>query len=315
MSEMRSDLLQAVLDSPDSETPRLVLADWLMQQGDPRGDFISSQCALTGRLSRRRRKDLQKHVAELLDEQGAEWTALARPLAPQRLGYKQRQAHGGNAWLFRRGFIESLIADADALVADGAPLWDTEPVFRLEIMGAKSKVMAELAEQPFLSRVRYLAIRGKIGDRGVAALAASPHLGNVIRLNLINAGIGDKGAASLAQAASLSSCAMLALSGNDIGDAGLSALAESAVLAPVERLYLARNPISDVGIMALAASPHVGKMRELGLGTLEELSDDGAEALASSPNLTSLERLEIDQCDLGRKGIASLEHRFADVRT
>lgn len=315
MSEKRSDLLQAVLDAPESETPRLVLADWLMQQGDPRGDFISSQCALLGRLSRRRRKDLRRHVAELLEEQGAEWAALAAPVAAKRLSYKQRQTQGGTAWRFRRGFIESLIADADALVSDGAPLWDVEPVIRLEIMGATSESMAELAEQPFLSRVRYLAIRGRIGDHGVDALAASPHLAGLVRLNLNSTGMSDKGAISLARAENLS-CTMLALTGNDIGDEGVAALAGSAVLSSVERLYLARNPISDVGVMALAASPHVGQLRKLGINTLEELSDDGAEALASSPNLTHLERIEIDQCDeIGRKGLTSLERRFADVKT
>jgi uncharacterized protein (TIGR02996 family) len=32
-------LLQAVLASPDDDTPRLVYADWLEERGDPRGEF------------------------------------------------------------------------------------------------------------------------------------------------------------------------------------------------------------------------------------------------------------------------------------
>jgi uncharacterized protein (TIGR02996 family) len=37
---------QAILDSPDDDTPRLVYADWLEEQGDPRGEFIRLQCLL-----------------------------------------------------------------------------------------------------------------------------------------------------------------------------------------------------------------------------------------------------------------------------
>lgn len=39
-------LLQAVLDDPGDDAPRLVLADWLEERGDPRGEFIRVQVAL-----------------------------------------------------------------------------------------------------------------------------------------------------------------------------------------------------------------------------------------------------------------------------
>jgi uncharacterized protein (TIGR02996 family) len=38
--------LRAILDNPDDDTPRLVYADWLEEQGDPRGEFIRLQCLL-----------------------------------------------------------------------------------------------------------------------------------------------------------------------------------------------------------------------------------------------------------------------------
>jgi uncharacterized protein (TIGR02996 family) len=38
--------LQALLQTPDDDTPRLIYADWLEEQGDPRGEFIRLQCAL-----------------------------------------------------------------------------------------------------------------------------------------------------------------------------------------------------------------------------------------------------------------------------
>jgi uncharacterized protein (TIGR02996 family) len=39
--------LQAILDAPADDTPRLVYADWLEEHGQPdRGEFIRVQCAL-----------------------------------------------------------------------------------------------------------------------------------------------------------------------------------------------------------------------------------------------------------------------------
>ena len=38
--------LQAVLENPDDDTPRLIYADWLEERGDPRGEFIRVQCEL-----------------------------------------------------------------------------------------------------------------------------------------------------------------------------------------------------------------------------------------------------------------------------
>src|SRR5436190_21672658 len=40
-------LLQAILDSPDDDTPRLVYADWLDEQGETlRAEWIRLQCRL-----------------------------------------------------------------------------------------------------------------------------------------------------------------------------------------------------------------------------------------------------------------------------
>src|SRR5439155_16650690 len=38
--------LQAVLDAPDDDAPRLMYADWLTERGDPLGEFIRLQIEL-----------------------------------------------------------------------------------------------------------------------------------------------------------------------------------------------------------------------------------------------------------------------------
>jgi uncharacterized protein (TIGR02996 family) len=43
----RDAFLAAVLESPDDDTPRLIFADWLEENGDPeRAEFIRAQCDL-----------------------------------------------------------------------------------------------------------------------------------------------------------------------------------------------------------------------------------------------------------------------------
>jgi uncharacterized protein (TIGR02996 family) len=71
--------LQAILDAPDDETPRLVYADWLEDNGDEaRGRLIRAQCA-AARLDENdpRRKELEREAADL--------ELRREPLRPRRL--------------------------------------------------------------------------------------------------------------------------------------------------------------------------------------------------------------------------------------
>lgn len=56
---MTSELYASILDAPQDDAPRLVYADHLTERGDPRGEFITVQCAVA-RLTRERKR----HTAE-----------------------------------------------------------------------------------------------------------------------------------------------------------------------------------------------------------------------------------------------------------
>ncbi|WP_376771462.1 hypothetical protein [Micromonospora polyrhachis] len=76
-------------------------------------------------------------------------------------------------------------------------------------------------------------------------------------------------------------------------DPGLvAAIAASGLLARLSSLDLSDNPIGDAGVRALVTSPHLGKVRWLGLEGCG-IGIDGAEALAAAasqvlPNLRYL---------------------------
>jgi uncharacterized protein (TIGR02996 family) len=44
LGDTEIELLRAITESPDDDGPRLVYADWLTEQGDRRGEFITLQC-------------------------------------------------------------------------------------------------------------------------------------------------------------------------------------------------------------------------------------------------------------------------------
>lgn len=43
-----SEFLDEIHASPYEDTPRLIYADWLEEQGDPRGEYLRIECALNG---------------------------------------------------------------------------------------------------------------------------------------------------------------------------------------------------------------------------------------------------------------------------
>jgi uncharacterized protein (TIGR02996 family) len=67
-------LLAEAKERPEDDTPRLVLADWLEEQGDPRGTFVRLQTQ-AARLPHRdpHRRALEAEAKELEDQYGIIW--------------------------------------------------------------------------------------------------------------------------------------------------------------------------------------------------------------------------------------------------
>lgn len=79
----------ALIDNPDDLATHAAYADWLHEQGDPRGEWIQIQLALEEEgHSPAERKKLQKREQELLAAHEAEWLG---DLAPLLLGTPEEQ--------------------------------------------------------------------------------------------------------------------------------------------------------------------------------------------------------------------------------
>src|SRR5215475_222967 len=73
-NDLRAALEAALADDPDDLATHAAYADYLMEQGDPRGEFIQVQLSLEDptRPAKERRR-LQQREAELLAQHGRQW--------------------------------------------------------------------------------------------------------------------------------------------------------------------------------------------------------------------------------------------------
>jgi uncharacterized protein (TIGR02996 family) len=242
-SPEETSFLHAVVDDPDDEAIRLIFADWLEERGDPRGEFIRTQCELAKLpTGDRRRPALLERERDLWQRHGDDWRAYL----PQVL----RSAP------FERGFVESVFLTPAFFLDNAEEIFAAAPVRHLRVQRAWSA-------HPRAT---------------VLALATSRHLARLAGLDLCNQDLGDGEARLLAISPHMGSLRSLVLRVNGIGDAGAAALAGSPLLAGLKNLDLAYNRVGEGGARCLAASPHMMGLRRLDL-TGNPISVDGTRAL------------------------------------
>jgi uncharacterized protein (TIGR02996 family) len=186
--------LQRIRAYPDDDTPRLIFADWLEEQGErmpgatDRARFIRVQVALArleveesadpyrpnpGRAERENtRLRLQAEAQALLDAHGAEWVAPIRPVA--------------SGPVFRRGFVEQVNVSARDFLRHQHPLFAAGPLRHLVLLdlGLGGNLTAVLP-CAYLSRLGALTIHGShIGEPLARMVAQASHLSGLRELHL-----------------------------------------------------------------------------------------------------------------------------------
>jgi uncharacterized protein (TIGR02996 family) len=307
--------LQAIIEAPDDDTPRLVYSDWLEEQGNnSRAEFIRLQCELA-RLSEGdpRRPTLEARERELLAAYQKEWVGPFRQWT--------------EAWEFRRGFIDTITARLDVLLDHAEELFRAAPLrqatFRPEkIQFQKHVTLPRSQPRPrsvrfsaacaYLTRLSALAVTyTDLGDPGVAALAAAPGPFRLCRLCLLHNQISDAGVQFLAASPHFPLLTSLQLWDIPIGTAGAEALARSQHITHLTELDFSSTGIGDNGVEALVASPNVGRLTALNLRNCG-IGGAGIRALLASPYLANLCSLDLQGNHFGRKARHCLRTRFGD---
>jgi uncharacterized protein (TIGR02996 family) len=278
--------LQAIIDDPDDDTPRLIYADWLDERGDPRGEFIRVQCQLA-RLAEAdpRRTELEARERTLLHRHeehfiGGLWQSVeAWDFHP---GVKDATPRGRvsrllvDAWEFRRGFVERVTVDTPVFLEHAATLLRAAPIRHLEVMPWLSDITDEtrgeevgvaLAEHLHFFRPLTLKLTGWAypSPTTLARVLRHPNASALATLVLDSCFCDDGAAAVVAASAYLSRLAVLDLQFNLLSDSGLRSLASSCSLGELSVLDISEcshwdDPYSYAGLEALLESPWLRRL-------------------------------------------------------
>jgi uncharacterized protein (TIGR02996 family) len=313
-------LLQAILEAPADDTPRLVFADWLDEHGQAdRADFIRLQIELAKMtLYDRRRPALTQREYDLFARHGSAWSA---PL----IGRVRR-------WQFRRGFVEQVKLEVWPLLQAGDMLARFAPVRELLIEDPDRDGIENLADWPRLARVETLDLTfSRMGDGALRALLASPHLGNLRELVLKWCDLTLDGLRALATSPALAALEELDLECNEVGGEAVLAFLNECRLPRLNRLCWGLKDWSPELLRALPGLPLLPRLKSLNLlgskateedllalagarlDGLDELNLAGkvctpavVAALAANPSLRRLRKLELSGNPIGDAGAAAL---------
>ncbi len=136
----RDALFRAVCESPDDDTPRLVFADWLEENGDlERAEFIRLQVRLApSDAPRWDDPEGSARMNQLERAHGEAWRAELPKV----------DGAGFCSW-FKRGFVDTLaVKDVGALVAHAAELFAAAPVHTVIFDGLNKEQAAAVAAVP-----------------------------------------------------------------------------------------------------------------------------------------------------------------------
>jgi uncharacterized protein (TIGR02996 family) len=186
MTDTEDAFLRAICEQPDEDTPRLVFADWLDEQGG----------------------EVNAEWAELIRDQlhpgSGGWT-IYRDFTKDwldswgtRLGFPATMSFG--KW--KRGFPIRLDAPAHDLLAEWDRVFCLVPVTELDIWQATDADVEELAAACDLRNLRALSVQSKVPqgnevlftDRALVALAECPALSELGCLSVQWVGLTDRGA-------------------------------------------------------------------------------------------------------------------------
>jgi uncharacterized protein (TIGR02996 family) len=319
-------LCQSIIHAPHEDLPRLVLADWLEEQGQfDRAELIRVQVQL---------QDLNESDSEYSELHQREQGLLSR----FQVEWKSElpEIRGLHWEAFDRGFVGTVrIDDPEILLNEGPRLFAATPITRLRLHRTDPQLLARIvqmqgiqhlieldlgdgnyisnqgaeaiANSPYLSQLRELKLRSnRLGPAGVRALTNSPFMQDLRILDLDRNDLYDEGLDYLRRSTNWPQLRQLSLGWTQVGNDGAEYLAQAETLKNLQFLYLSGNRITDAGAIALANSPHLHNLRALYLDG-NRISDGGAISLANSEILESMKWLYLKRNQIGDSG----GHAFA----
>ena len=154
-------LLAAIIANPDDDTPRLIYADWLQENGDEdRAEFIRLQLeraqfspsrwvapVLTSD-NRIRYQQLRRRESDLLGRHRKDWLRPFKALMP------------GGSFEFTHGFVEEVITEASVYWRSAEELYRIAPIHYVIVRNCLDMCRLNLAARPPQVRLQVMSNPG-----------------------------------------------------------------------------------------------------------------------------------------------------------
>lgn len=276
---------EEVRENPYDDIPRLIFADFLDDSGDPLGQLIRVQIALTN-MDRDdvQRTPLEKQEQSLIAQYGEAW------LEPLR----QFGAEGISTRCFQRGLIERIRISAENFLESADEICLQSPALHTLCLTGLENAFQRFARAQLPRQIRGLDLspsRLRSMEEAEMNWPMIDCLEQLRELDLRLSKVSDNAIAQLCSR-DLSNLQKLDLTACDLTPISGLALAACPTLVNLRSLKLSLNQIGDDGLAAIARSNNFGNLVELDLAS-NQITNLGANAVAQSSTLVSLQRLNL----------------------
>lgn len=283
---------------PRDDAPRLIYADYLDEAGDPQGELIRVQVALSHLApGEPERRELELREDELLTTYADEWLAPLRELGAEGISTRSLQ----------RGLIERVRIRATAFFTQGDELCRRAPALHcLELRGVAG-AMSQLATRSLPQQITALDLNASgCGLAEIESLSRSDWTAQIIDLSLAFNQLTDAAVLALLRA-NWPRLVKLNLSCNRLGPESLGLIARHTPPLLLESLAISVNQTGDLGLQFLGNAPLARSLRELDLGKTG-VTAQGVARLAESPLAATLQRLVLrgNSLDASEAALAAL---------
>jgi uncharacterized protein (TIGR02996 family) len=252
-------LLTAIIAYPDEDTPRLVFADWLDENGQPeRAEFIRVQMELARLPDHKhqtpRYRGLLIRFRELIAGYRDGWV--------KALGVPPTRA------IFRRGFVEELRVTAIELLNVSDAVLARELLSTVTIMPPADEELVGFTGAP--------------GDAALRRLAEWPGRGRLRTVCVERMPLSPPAVEAFVNAPSAAGLRTLDVVGSVITGDVVRVLAASANLTELTELRLGTRQLDAGDVLALARAPHLKKLQTILLRVAGEDDPDSPEELRAA---------------------------------
>lgn len=234
-----AEFLSAITLHPCDMDARLIYADYLEEQGDPRGEFIRIQCELASPSD-----DLDRR--EVLDRRQEQLRSVHERKWVQSLRDKV------TSWTFRCGFVESVEVSADQFLRHADSIFAATPIRSLTVT-AVSSLMDRIAAHPRIAELEGLHLeRSELSVMDTQCIARVPFQ-RLVSLRLSSCRLVDDSFLPLLDL-KVPSLKDADFSANRLRNQSFTALSLSRAFHGITELNVMANEIRQTGAQQFARS-------------------------------------------------------------